>query len=81
MIKTLIKKLRIPASNTTKEIDAIQLWYVRWTSRDGPYSSSTREETECFPCEQDAKDFRDALENAFRLTRILNHGAVTLSKE
>lgn len=39
------KKIRVPKDNDTKEVDAVQLWEVRWTSRysnNPPYTTTSR---------------------------------------
>lgn len=63
------KKLTIPKTNETKQIDAVQLWEVRWMSRYGEFSSDTRPEVEVFTSEADAIVFAESLRNAYRLIR------------
>lgn len=65
----IFKWLRVPESNETKEIEVVQLWEVRWESRDGPFSSDSRPEVECLKFEQEAIDFKQSLENAFGILR------------
>lgn len=61
------KPITVPASNETKVVNAIQLWMVRWTSRNGPFSGSTQLEAEAFPTEAHA--FKAALVAAFKLVK------------
>jgi hypothetical protein len=68
-VSWLTKWLTVPESNATKQVEAIQLWEVRWTSRYGEYSSSTQPEMEAFPTEAEAREFAQALINAFKLVR------------
>ena len=73
------KKLR-KLLNDGKEVDAVQLWEVRWESRHGEYHGDTRPEIEVFHDEQLAKDFYDALKNAFKLVRHKSGTNVTITK-
>lgn len=79
-IPFLTKKLVVPVSNDVKEIEALQTWEVRWTSRHGEYSHSTRREIEVFASEQDAQHFAAALQAAFRLIRITTENEVRVTK-
>jgi len=63
------KRVEKPEDNTTHEVEAVQLTYVRWTSRHGSYSHHTRSEMEAFPSEKDANDFAESLRQAHRLLR------------
>jgi len=74
------KSIAIPESNETKQVDSIQLWEVRWTSRYGSFNSDTRKEMEAFPTEKEARDFAMALRNAFRLIKHTSGNGVTVNK-
>lgn len=63
------KKITVPASNETKEVDAIQLWEVRWTSRHGEFHNDISQEVEAFPSKDEAEEFALALRNAFKLIK------------
>lgn len=63
------KKLSVPKTNEVKEIDAVQLWEVRWTSRYDKWHSSLQPEMECFTSEELANSFADSLRAAFKLVR------------
>ncbi len=63
------KTIPVPESNETKEVEAVQLWYVRWYSRYGEFHGSTRKEVECFTSKQAANEFAAALRKAFALVR------------
>ena len=63
----LFKKLPVPATNDLKEVDAVQLWEVRWQSRTGLYATDVRPQMEGFTSEQLATDFADALRAANKL--------------
>ena len=69
-----LAKLIMPESNETKEVDVAQTWEVRWhaVSLDLAYSSFTRFEPalEVFTDEADAKDFAQALRNAWSVARV-----------
>lgn len=74
------KLIAVPVTNATKQIEAAQLWEVRWYSRYGGYSGDTRPELEAFPSKEAAEYFRDALVNAFSLIKHTSGDKVTLSK-
>ena len=74
------KKLTVPADKGTKQVDAVQLWQVRWQSRYGMYSDATRPEVETFVSEEEAKAFALSLRNAFKLIRHTSGDTVTLRK-
>lgn len=71
----------MPQSNEVKTVDAVQLWTVRWLSRYGAFSGDLREEVEAFTSEQEAVDFKVALENAFKLLKHTSGTTVTITKE
>ena len=68
-MKLWFKKTEVPVSNETEIVDTVQLWEVRWYSRNGVYSQDTKPEIECFINEEDAKKFAQSLRNAFKLIR------------
>jgi hypothetical protein len=74
------KKIPVPVSNEIKEIDAIQLWEVRWSSRHGSYSTDTKFEMEAFPSKNQAEEFAQALRNAFKLIKHTSGNDVTVTK-
>lgn len=76
----LFKWLTVPWTNETKQVSAVQLWEVRWTSRYGQYYHSVKPEVEAFTSEEQAKAFKKSLENAFALTRNTSDDSVDLVK-
>lgn len=64
----LFKKIMIP-SGEQSELLAYESWSVRWTSRNGEYSTNTRPESEVFTSKADAQAFADALRDAFKLLK------------
>ncbi len=74
------KKLTVPATNETKQVDAVQMWEVRWRSRNGQYYTDTKDELECFPSEAQAKYFAAALKAAFKLIRHTSGTSVSVKK-
>lgn len=64
------KCFTVPLVNTTKQVQAVQLWQVRWTSQHDryPFTTSTTE-VEAFPSKDEADSFALALKNAFKLIR------------
>jgi hypothetical protein len=75
-----LKNLLAPIDNKTKEVETVQLWYVRWTARHGEYSSSTKEVMEAFTSEAEAEGFKKSLKLAFDLVRQTCQTDVYISK-
>lgn len=74
MKKFILKWLTVPESNRTREVEAVQMWEVRWWSvalRYGPQMAicSTSPELECFTSEEEANAFVTSLTNALALLR------------
>ncbi len=76
----LFEKKTVPLSNETKEVEVTALWAVRWQSRHGAFNSDVKAEAEFFPNEQDALDFKKALENAFKLIKHTSGNNVSINK-
>lgn len=74
------KIIEIPVSNEVKEQEAVQLWYVSWTSRNGRYYSDTNKEIEAFTSEEAALNFRQSLKNAFKLIKHTSENEVYIEK-
>lgn len=76
----IFEKKTVPLNNETKEVEVTALWAVRWQSRYGPFNSDVKDEAEFFPNEQDALDFKKALENAFKLIKHTSGNNVSIKK-
>ena len=63
------KKLKVPVTNETKEVDVLQHWIVRWKARYGDYSGEVKDVCEIFTSEVEAKEFYDSLICAFNLVQ------------
>jgi len=63
------KKKYLSTNETVPAKTCVQLWYVRWTSRNGVYSGDMHGEMEAFTSETEATTFKVSLENAFRLLK------------
>lgn len=75
------KKKLVPINEMIPADTCVQLWYVRWTSRDGEFSGDTHEEMEAFTSEEEATAFKVSLENAFKLLKHTGSGTrVTMKK-
>lgn len=74
------KKLIVPSSTDVRELESVQTWEVRWTSRHGDFSTDIKAEMEVFTSEEDATYFAKALRAAFNLTRITNRDEVKVRK-
>lgn len=77
-----LKKLTVPWTNETKQIDAVQMWEVRWQSDHGHYDFSRDNvpEIEAFTSEEAAENFATSLRQAFALVRDTNTIDVSVRK-
>lgn len=75
-----MKWLRIPWSNETRPVPAVQLWEVRWMSRHGEYHGDVKPELEAFTSEEAAEEFAESLRQAFKLTRTTHAIEVSVTK-
>lgn len=63
------KKIDAPSGQTV-ELDGIQTWTVRWTSKIGDYPYTVRrQEVQAFTNQEDAEHFAKSLREAFKLLR------------
>lgn len=63
-----------------KQISALEVWHVRWTSRSGEYSQDTAQQVEAFLSIEQATEFADSLRAAFKLLRHTSGTGVTITK-
>lgn len=61
-------------------VDVISTYEVRWNSRHGEYSGSTRPEVRAFTTKTDALAFQKALQDAFALIKHTSGTQVTLER-
>ena len=86
-MNNFLKKIFLPAvlddsvQSQTGEVYAHQSYVVRWTSRFGEYSQSTKPEAEIFPLKEDAEALKAQLEAAFKLIRHTSGNKVTIEKQ
>jgi len=66
---------------TETQINEVQVWQVRWTSRHGSYSADTKQEVRAFVSEKEAIEFADALKDAFRLIKHTSGNNVLIEKQ
>ena len=78
--KLFTKKIEVPESNEVKEIEAVQLWYVRWWARHGEFAHNLKQVTEAFTSEEEAEEFAKSLRNAFKLLRHTSGDRVIVEK-
>lgn len=64
----LFKKVKLIEG--LREVDVVQLWEVRWTSRYGSFSGDTQPEIEVFDTEEGANEFGDTLKKCFELLKF-----------
>lgn len=74
------KKLTVPQSNETEQVDALEVWSVRWYSRNGEFYTDVKEECEFFTSENTANEFAESLRAAFRLIRHSSKNQVNVTK-
>lgn len=75
----LFKWLTIP-SGEKAQVQAYEVWQVRWRSRFGEYSGETRPEVECFTTNEDAERFAKELRAAMALIRHTSNTRVHVEK-
>ncbi len=65
------KKATIPESNETKEVERVQLWYVRWVALEAILSTiyDEVETLEAFTSEEEAEAFAESLRQANTLLK------------
>ena len=66
---------------TEASVDVFEAWEVRWRSRNGQFSGDTQPEVKVFPKKEDAKEFKKALEDAFKLIKHRSGTNVELKKQ
>lgn len=81
------KKLIVPTTNETTEIEAVQLWSVRWTTikADSYLNSHTffahpSFNMEAFTSKKAADEFAQSLISAFKLTRDTSEPNIKVEK-
>ena len=72
-----IKKLLF-RNKITKEVNAYDSWTVEWTSRHGEYHNDITQEFEVFTSLEDAKEYKQALEQAFEFLKFKSQSYVKL---
>lgn len=71
-----MKLLNIPFGSKT--VEAVETWEVRWISRHGSFNSDTRPQIEVFTDETSAKEFANALKEAFKLIKHTGDGTYVI---
>lgn len=79
-MKFSLKSILVPAANETREVDAVQLWEVRWTSRHGAFHADIRPQVEAFPTRDEADFFAESLRNAFKVIRHTDGNYVSVKR-
>ena len=73
------KKIEAPVSDEVKQIDAVELTYVKWYSRTGAFSNDYIAQIEAFPNFDDAVAFAESLKAAHKLLRNTRHSLTDVS--
>jgi hypothetical protein len=68
-MKFFTKKLVVPETTETKQVDAVQLWTVTWWARVGKWDGEREKQYEAFTSQEAADEFAESLRAAFRLIR------------
>lgn len=76
----LRKKVEAPSGQTV-ELDGLETYVVRWTSRYGEFSHQTQSEAQAFISKQDAEHFAQQLRNAFKLIKHTSGKHVTVERQ
>lgn len=66
------KKIEVPLTNETKEVEVLETWVVSWMSADSYYSGGLKSgqmEFVAFTDEQLANEFYNSINIAFKLLR------------
>ena len=66
---------------TTKTLKAVELWEVRWDRRTGPWHGNIEEQVRVFTSEEEAKEFKTALKDAYKLLKHTSGTGVYLHKQ
>ena len=64
-----------------KEINDAEIWMVSWTSRHGDYHSDVQRCAKTFLTEEDAKNFKNLLEEAQQILQNTNNINITIIKQ
>jgi hypothetical protein len=64
-----------------KEVDGAEVWMVSWTSRQGDGYYDTHRCAKAFLTEDDAKDFKNSLEEAQQILQNTNNINITIIKQ
>lgn len=76
------KKLFIPSGEKTT-ITAYKSWIVRWKSvehKEWSIYADLKHESEIFPSEEDAKNFANQIQEAYKLTKSSLHKSVLIEE-
>ncbi len=63
------KLITLFGESKTKEIDAVELWFVKWYARYGEFSSNVTQVVEGFTTEEQAMEFKRTLETAQKVLK------------
>lgn len=80
MLKFFKKKNKI-AQIEAKEVDGAEVWMVSWTARHGNYYADMRRCAKAFLTEDDANDFKKALEEAQNILQNTNNIDIQVVKQ
>ena len=73
----LFKRTQVPVDDE-KEVDAVRVWFVEWTSRFGSCTFEEKKEAVAFLSPETAQEYKTALDNAFKLIRYTAKNEVTI---
>jgi len=74
-------KKKVIVDYQTEEVDALEVWSVRWESHKGYYSSDVEKYAEFFVSESAAKSFAKSIDDARELIKYSSGRAPVVIKE
>lgn len=76
-----IFKKKIITSYETQEVDALEVWSVRWESHKGAYSTDVEKYADFFVTEESAKVFANSINDARKLIKYKSGSTAVVIKE
>jgi len=78
-MKTYLKKLF--KMEQVKEVAAVKVWVIEWTSRNGSYAGNVEQQFQAFFTKDDAEMFAQSLRDAFNLIKHTSGNEVEVREQ
>lgn len=75
------KKIIKAPSGESVELEGLETWMVRWTSRHGEFHSETKPQVQVFTNAEDAEHFAKSLRDAFALIKHSSGNTVVVEMQ